>query len=71
MFAEAVDNLVTAAVALVLGLLMYFGVIAQWIYVIDNAANMAVSAVMLALACRGLWVLSGKYKHESLAGLVQ
>jgi divalent metal cation (Fe/Co/Zn/Cd) transporter len=65
MFAEAVDNLVTSVISLALGLLMYFGVLTEWIYLIDNVCNMLISLVMCVFASRGLWSLSDNYRHRS------
>jgi Co/Zn/Cd efflux system component len=69
-FAEALDNLVTAAISLVLGIFMYFNLFTSYIYIIDDVSNLVVSAVMCVLACRGLWRLAGDYQHKSYDGLI-
>lgn len=69
-FAEAMDNLVSAIVSLVIGLLMHFKVIPQWLYIIDDASNILISLVMCFFAIKGLWKLSAQYQHKGYERLV-
>lgn len=64
-FAEALDNLVTTVMALVIGILLYFEIIVDYLYLIDDISNICISIVMFILAARELWRLSDKYKDKS------
>ena len=64
-FAEALDNLVTTAVALLVGILLYCNIIVTQLYLIDDISNMLISVVMTTIACTELWKLSNKYKNKS------
>jgi len=64
-FAEAIDNLVTTLIALVIGIMLHFKVLVDYLYIIDDVSNMVISAVMCIIACRGLWKLSNKYQNKS------
>eukprot|EP01124_Arcella_intermedia_P023352 TRINITY_DN3694_c0_g1_i1.p2 TRINITY_DN3694_c0_g1~~TRINITY_DN3694_c0_g1_i1.p2 ORF type:complete len:238 (-),score=30.34 TRINITY_DN3694_c0_g1_i1:3-716(-) len=70
-FAEALDNMATTAISLIVGLLLQFEIAVPYLYLIDDISNMVISVVMFVIACRGLWSLSDKYKSESSAGLLQ
>ena len=70
MFAEALDNLVTSAIALALGVMMHFQVLTAWIYLVDNISNMVISLVMCILAFHGMWHISKKYRHGSNSPLL-
>jgi len=69
-FAEAMDNLVSAIISLLIGLLMHFKVIPKWLYIIDDVSNILISAVMCFFAFRGLWNLSAQYQHKGYERLV-
>jgi len=59
-FAETIDNFVTTVISLVIGILLYFKVIENYLYLIDDISNMVISIVMLIIACRSLWKISKK-----------
>lgn len=65
MFAEALDNLLTSAITLVIGIIMHFNWM-SWdkVYIIDDASNLAVSLLMALFACRGIWVLTEKHRAQ-------
>eukprot|EP01118_Nematostelium_gracile_P000919 TRINITY_DN10914_c0_g1_i2.p1 TRINITY_DN10914_c0_g1~~TRINITY_DN10914_c0_g1_i2.p1 ORF type:complete len:237 (+),score=31.67 TRINITY_DN10914_c0_g1_i2:87-797(+) len=62
-FVEALDNLVSSSISLALGLLLYFNVIVDYIYLVDDVSNMVISVVIVMIACKELWKLSDKYKE--------
>jgi len=64
-FAEALDNLVTTLIALIIGVLLYCDVIVHYLYLIDDISNMVISVVMIIIAVKGLFELSNKYKDKS------
>jgi len=64
-FAEALDNLVTTSIALLVGVLLYCNVIVDYLYLIDDISNMVISTVMFLIAAKGLWDLANKYKGKS------
>src|SRR3989338_1333258 len=64
-FAEALDNLVTTLISLIIGILLYFEVLTDYLYLIDDISNMCISAVMCLIACRSLWQISLKYTNKS------
>ncbi|KAF0720428.1 Aste57867_305 [Aphanomyces stellatus] len=64
-FAEAMDNVVSTAVALLLGCLMYYEVALDYIYLIDDVSNMLISVVMCVLASNELRKLANKYDGKS------
>ena len=64
-FAEALDNLVTTVIALIIGILLQYKIIVRYLYLIDDISNMLISIVMTVIACRGLWELSKKYNNKS------
>jgi divalent metal cation (Fe/Co/Zn/Cd) transporter len=65
MFAEALDNIVSTLIALLIGILQYCNVALDYLYLIDDISNMLISVLMCFLACRGLWQLSHAYKGKS------
>ena len=69
-FAEALDNLATSALTLLLGLFMYFRVAPDYLYIIDDGCNILVSLVMIFFAARGIWDISGRLQHASHQRLV-
>ncbi|RHY90868.1 hypothetical protein DYB35_006569 [Aphanomyces astaci] len=69
-FAEAVDNVVSSAVALVIGVLMYNEVALDYIYLIDDGSNMLISVVMCVLAYNQLGTLANKYEGKSYYEIV-
>ena len=64
-FAEALDNLATTSIALIVGCLLYAGVAVNHLYLIDDIGNMAISAVMMYLSLNGLLEFSNKYHGKS------
>jgi Co/Zn/Cd efflux system component len=64
-FAEAMDNLVTSVVALIVGCLLYAGVAVDYLYLIDDISNMVISLVMSYLAIKGITELTEKYRDKS------
>jgi hypothetical protein len=64
-FAEAVDNFVTTAIALVVGILLKLNIMVDYLYLIDDIGNIVISLFMLYIAFNGLWDLSGKYRNKS------
>ena len=64
-FAEILDNVATTLFALLVGILLYFEVIVDYLYLIDDISNMLISLVMILLSSRGLWSLARKYENKS------
>lgn len=65
MFAEALDNFLTTSIALIVGLLLYFDVMTDYVYLIDDLGNIAISLLMLYFACSGMWEIAMKYEQKS------
>lgn len=65
MFAEVLDNFLTTSIALIVGILLYFNIAVDSLYLIDDISNILISLLMLYLACIGLWELSEKYHNKS------
>lgn len=63
--AEAIDNLVTTFIALVVGILLYLNIAVEYLYLIDDLGNMVVSCIMFYIACNGLTALIEKYRAKS------
>lgn len=70
LFAEALDNVATSALTLLVGLLMYFGVALDYLYIIDDGCNIILSIVMMIFAIRGLWNIAGHFAHDSFKPLL-
>lgn len=64
-FAEALDNLATTAIALVVGCLLYADIATDYLYIIDDVGSMVISGVMMYLAVSGLADLTSKYSGKS------
>ncbi|CEO98501.1 Cation efflux family [Plasmodiophora brassicae] len=64
-FAEALDNLATTTVSLIVGLLLYFDIVVDYLYIIDDVSNIVISAALLIVSCRSMWKLSEKYQGKS------
>ena len=64
-FAEALDNLATSAIALVVGCLLYADIYVDYLYLIDDIGNMIISCTMMFCAVNGLQDLSSKYAGKS------
>ena len=63
-FAEALDNLATTFIALIVGCLLYAGVAVDYLYIIDDVGNMLISC-MVYFAVKGLLDLVHKYAGKS------
>jgi len=65
MFAEALDNFVTTFIALIIGILLYFQIWIDYLYLIDDISNMIISFMMLYFGCTGIWEIAMKYEGKS------
>ena len=64
-FAEALDNIATTAVALLVGCFLYAGVGVGYLYIVDDAGNILISCIMMYVAVNSLRELSVKYAGKS------
>lgn len=64
-FAEALDNVATTTVALVVGCFLYADMYVDYLYLIDDIGNMIISGIMMFYAVNGLQDLSIKYAGKS------
>ena len=64
-FAEALDNFATTSIALLIGILLYYDIIIDYLYLIDDIGNMIVSIIMMIISYHGLYELSERYKNKS------
>lgn len=64
-FAEALDNLATTSISLIVGSLLYCEIAVDYLYLIDDIGNMAISAIMMYLAWDGLRGLIHKFQGKS------